>query len=353
LRTGPGDASDGKPRFDLTKIDPRYFERLRTRVEAAGKRDIYVSVMLFEGWGLMHGNQGRDAPEGWAWRAHPFHPENNVNELQLNPADPVVHRLGNTKVNDLQAAYIRKVVDTVNDLDNVLFEVINEGGQKDWDWWVVNTIRDHERNKPKQHPIGITGHGAERLDSMLASPADWISPGRVDGFADDPAAWEATHRKVSLLDTDHIWGVGGNPAWVWKSFCRGHNPIFMDPYDGAVLGKPGDKQWEPIYRALGLARRYAERMNLAQASPHNELASTTFCLATPGAEYLIYLPDGGSVTVDVSAVEDELSVEWFDPVQEKTYAADPTPGGAKRNFTAPFDGPAVLYLAATGRKTQR
>ena len=31
LRTGPGAAADGKARFDLTKFDPAYFDRLRTR----------------------------------------------------------------------------------------------------------------------------------------------------------------------------------------------------------------------------------------------------------------------------------------------------------------------------------
>jgi hypothetical protein len=346
LRTGPENAPDGKPKFDLTRFDPQYFERLRTRVEAAGQRGIYVSVMLFEGWGLMHGNQGRGAPDGWTWRAHPFHPENNINELGLDATKDTVHRLGNSKVNDLLAAYIRKVVDTVNDFDNVLYEVINEGGQKDWDWWVVKTIREHEAKKPKQHPIGITGHGAERLDIMLASPADWISPGRSDGFAEDPPAWEARHRKVSLLDTDHVWGIGGNPAWVWKSFCRGHNPLFMDPYDGAVLGREGDKQWEPIYRALGDTRRFANRINLGQASPHNELASTQYCLAVPGAEYVVYLPEGGKVTVDLSAAKQELHVEWFDPSRQKSVATNPTSGGAKRDFEAPFDGPAVLYLKA-------
>jgi hypothetical protein len=179
-RTGPGNALDGKPKFDLTSFDPDYFQRLQGRVSAAARRGIYVSVMLFEGWGLMHGNQGRAAPAGWAWRGHPFHPSNNVNSINAGASGDgmrgQVHRLTNAPVNKLQAAYIRKVVDTVNDLDNVLYEVINEGGQKEWDWWVVNTIHEHERTKPKQHPIGITGHGAERLDSMLASPAEWISP---------------------------------------------------------------------------------------------------------------------------------------------------------------------------------
>ena len=50
-RTGPGEATDGKPRFDLETFDEGFFGRLRERVVAAGERGIYVDVMLFEGWG--------------------------------------------------------------------------------------------------------------------------------------------------------------------------------------------------------------------------------------------------------------------------------------------------------------
>ncbi|MBI5684812.1 MAG: hypothetical protein HZC54_07010 [Verrucomicrobia bacterium] len=352
IRTGPGKAIDGKPKFDLTKFDPAYFERLRTRVGAAGRRGIYVSVMLFEGWGLMHGNRRRSlAPEGWAWRAHPFHASNNVNGINADTdGDGItgeVHRLGNKAANEQQAAYIRKVVDTVNDLDNVLYEVINEGGNKDWDWWVVNTVRDYERAKPKQHPIGITGHGAERLASMSASPADWISPGRNDGYGEDPPAWDG--RKVSLLDTDHIWGCGGTVAWVWKSFLRGHNPLFMDPYDGSVLGTPGDPRWKPIRRAMGQTRRFAERVNLAAMKPQDRLALTGYCLAhaaATGAEYLVYLPAAGEVTVDLSASPGKLAVEWFNPAQDKSTSGGEVEGGASRTFKAPFEGHAILYLSS-------
>jgi hypothetical protein len=51
-RTGPGAAADAKPRFDLSRFDEAYFGRLRDRVIAAGNAGCYVSVMLFEGWGL-------------------------------------------------------------------------------------------------------------------------------------------------------------------------------------------------------------------------------------------------------------------------------------------------------------
>ncbi|MBI4605157.1 MAG: hypothetical protein HY721_24600 [Planctomycetes bacterium] len=348
-RTGPGQALDGKPRFDLKRFDPEYFERLRARVSAARKRGIYVSVMLFEGWGLRHGNRGRAAPDGWAWRAHPFHRDNNASgidgDADSDGLSGEVHTLKDPAVNAIQAAYIRKVVETVNDLDNVLYEVVNEGGEKEWDWWVVKTVRDHERTLPAQHPVGITGHGAERLESMLASPADWVSPGRVDGFGEDPPTWDG--KKVSLLDTDHIWGVGGSPSWVWKSFLGGHNPIFMDPYDGAVLGTPSDRRWEPIRRALGQARRWAERMNLAAMTPRPDLASTRYCLADPGREYLVYSPEAKAIAVDLTAAAGELQVEWFDPARGESAMAGTARGGERRELKAPFGGEALLYLAVS------
>jgi hypothetical protein len=352
VRTGPGNALDGKPKFDLTKFQPEYFERLRSRVVAAGQRGIYVSAMLFEGWGLMHGNRRRNTQDGWAWRSHPFNPANNVNGLVIEGADALigrVHTLRNSEANKLQVAYIRKVVDTVNDLDNVLYEVINEGGEKEWNWWVIETIHEYERTKPKQHPVGNTGHGAERLASMLASPADWISPGRADGFAEDPPAWDGP--KISLLDTDHIWGVGGNHAWVWRSFLRGHNPIFMDPYDGSVLGDRFDPKFGPLRRNMGYALRYARKMNLAAMIPHGELASTEFCLADPDKEYLVYLPKGGEVTVDLSGASGSLTVEWFNPNSGDATPGESTSGGQKRSFKPPFDGDAVLYLSKISKES--
>ena len=340
LRTGPGVALDGKPKFDLKQFNPAYFERLRQRVSAAGRRGIYVSVMLFEGWGMFHGNRRRGTKDAWAWRSHPFHPDNNISGID---AGEKVHSRAHPAVNAIQAAYIRKVVDTVNDLDNVLYEVINEGGEKEWDWWVVETVRECQRTKPKQHPIGITGHGAERLDSMLASPADWISPGSQDGYKDDPPAWNG--KKVSLLDTDHVWGVGGNGAWVWKSLMRGHNPLFMDPYDGSVLGNRFDPQWEPIRRNLGRALRLARQWNLAAMTPQDKLASTAYCLADPGNAYAVYVPTGGKATVDLRETTARFNVEWFAPATGKTFANKPVSGGADREFTAAFDGDAVLLLS--------
>lgn len=343
-RTGPGKALDGKPKFDLDQFDPAYFDRLRARVRAAGERGIYVSVMLFEGWTLFHGRHASPAPDNWSLRSHPFHRDNNVQGI--GDADGLartleVHTLKHKAINDRQAAYIRKVVDTLSDLDNVLYEVINEGGDKDWNRWVVKIIRDQERTKSKQHPVGITGHGAERLASMLASPADWISPGRQDGYAESPPVWN--EKKVSLLDTDHIWGVGGDASWVWKSFLRGHNPLFMDPYDHRILGKGKPSQWDALRQALGATRRLANRIDLAKLTPSSDVASTKYCLADPGREYVVYSPAKGGFTVNL--VAGQYAFEWFNPTTGRVESSGTVAAaGGQQIFTAPFAGSSVLYL---------
>jgi hypothetical protein len=199
-RTGPGNARDGKPKFDLTKFNDAYFKRLRERVEAAAKRGIYVSVMFFVG-----GNN--DVPD--EWERHPFHRDNSVNGVDGEAdgdgkgTDLVTLSVHPKVVADrkLLLAYIVKVIDTLNDLDNVLFEVINEGGTKEWDWFIVRFVKEYEKSKPKQHPVGLTGHGRETNEEMLASQADWFSPGSREwpDLKTDLRPVEVSWRKVSIL----------------------------------------------------------------------------------------------------------------------------------------------------------
>lgn len=341
-RTGPGDALDGKPKFNLEQFNAEYFERLRSRVEAAGKRGIYASVMLFEGWGLQR------SPGAWA--AHPMNPANNVNEIDGDAnGDGMgveVHTLVNRKITALQEAYVRKVIDTVNGLDNVLYEISNENHppSTEWQYHMIDFIHEYEKGKPRQHPVGMTFQFKGGTNQALFdSPADWISPNAEGGYRDDPPAADGS--KVILADTDHLWGIGGNRDWVWKSFLRGLNPIFMDPYDGAILGVKFDPRWEPVRESMGYALNYARRVDLASMTPRGDLSSSEYCLADPGREYLVYLPGGGSVSVDLSAATGEVALEWFDPAGGKTHPGDKRQGGGRRLFTAPFGGSAVLYLS--------
>jgi hypothetical protein len=106
----------------------------------------------------------------------------------------------------------------------------------------------------------------------------------------------------------------------------------------------GVRDAEACRRAMGHARRYAGRIDLAASRPAGELASTGYCLAVPGREYLIYPPDGGDATVDLSGAEGKLAVEWTHLITGKSTSGDAVAGGTKRTLKAPFDGDAVLYL---------
>src|SRR5579859_4475842 len=47
LRTGPGNATDGGLKFDVTKFNDSFFDRCRRRVQALHNAGIYVPVYLF------------------------------------------------------------------------------------------------------------------------------------------------------------------------------------------------------------------------------------------------------------------------------------------------------------------
>ena len=399
-RTGPGTAMDGKPKFDLDSFDESYFERLRERVIAAGDEGIYVAVMFFDGWAL-HLSPAPDNVEG-----HPFHAANNVNgigirsivDYEVLPLDP--------RVQSLQEAYIRKVVDTVYDLPNVLWEVANEssgggtvdkdfaqmlgfseapdwGDSTEWQYWVIDVVKRHEQEQGYDtHPIGITMQFPVAVqtrvnDPLFGSKAEWISPGYDDEIftkgghpmapGSPPSRWfndppASDGRKVVITDTDHYSGIG-DALWAWKSFLRGHHPILMDygiiggvnPPDPSA-GSPGVPPYaafEAARYAMGDTLRYAQKMNLIDMKPHRDLTSTGFALANPGEEYLVLQPSEAADPFNVTLGPGTYSAEWFSVNSRETIEAGKVTVESERGitFTTPFGepGPAVLYLKRMGR----
>jgi hypothetical protein len=395
-RTGPGTAKDGKPKFNLDAFDPAYFDRLRERVVAAGNQGIYVAVMLFDGFAI-HLSPAPDNVEG-----HPFHAANNINRIgitsildyQVLPLDP--------RVQTIQEAYIRRVVDTVQDLPNVLYEVANEssgggsvpqgmaamlglsgspdwGDSTQWQYWVINVVKQYEQQQGyDQHPIGMTmqypvPEQTKVNEPLYNSPADWISPGYDDEIftggrhvmepGAPPSRWvdnppPSDGRKVVITDTDHYAPPGkGDALWAWKSFLRGHNPILMDfgiiagvnPPDPSAEspGVPSFDAFEAARYAMGDTLYYAQKMDLINMEPRTELSSTGYVLAKPGREYLILQPSETMDEFTAILEAGTYTVEWFSiNSRARKEIGQITVGSDTSRFTPPFEeeGPAVLYL---------
>ena len=378
-RIGPGTAKDGKPKFDLSVFDQTYFDRLRERIIAAGDAGSYVSAMLFEGFSL-HLTSTPDNVEG-----HPFHAANNVNDIGITSiVDYQVLPL-DSRIEAFQLAYIRKVIDTVHDLPNVLYEVANEssgqtgdsvefedgssidtpiGDSTQWQYWVINTVKAYEREMGYDaHPIGMTylfpvADLSKSNEPLWNSPADWISPGFDDTLGEgrwllDPPANNGG--KVVLLDTDHFSPFSGSAVWVWKALLRGHNPIL---YDLGILGggkppnpsegNPSFDSLEPARQAMGDTRGFAERISLATMQPSPNVSETRFALADPGNEYLILQPSETDEAFTVNLMPGQYAVDWHSLVTRETAPgitltvdqADPI------SVSSPFAvaGPSVVHL---------
>jgi len=357
-RTGPGKALDGGLKFDLTQFNDEYFQRLRRRVELAGRRGIYVSVMFFQGFSLdkRHGK----AKMGNAWHGHPYNAANNVGGINGNPSGDdsghEVHELKVAEITRLQEAFVCKVIDTVGDLDNVLWEIGNEchAGSVAWQYHMIRFVKQYEATRPMQHPVGMTGAPIGTKE-LMAGPADWISPPGQQWLTEPPVN---DGQKLILVDTDHCNPWNHDPDWVWKNLFRGNQFILMDGYVDFRVGSPDrpNSEWDPTRQAMGRARALAERIDLATLVPCPDLASTGYCLASRsalGAQYVAYLPKGGEVTVDLSEAKGPLAVEWLSTTTRQTQAATAAAGGAKSRFVAPFSGPAVLRLTASGGNIRR
>jgi hypothetical protein len=233
----------------------------------------------------------------------------------------------------------------------------------EWQDHLTDFIHGVEKDRPKRHPVGITAEGGDQDNAELfATRADWISPsnGRRFEYRYNPPAADGT--KVVLTDTDHLWGHGAEVAWVWKSFTRGMNVLFMDPWEpipadmpfwvrnGVSLNRRYHPLWDPVRRNLGYTRQFAERMDLNACVPRNDLCTSTYCLADPGREYLCYFPCGGAEGLDLWDAPGTFSGEWFNPDTGEARAGGEIEGGRRHALGSPFGGPAVLYLGRKGEQ---
>ena len=307
VRTGPGSANDGKPKFNLTQVNPVYLSRIRDRIIEAGNRGIYVSVMLFQPiyLGIKRGTKPPETQN--PWYMNPFHRNNNINgidgdpnhdgegwEVSTLPTDTYYSPPISPAVTALQEGYVDAVIDAFRDLDNVVWEIGNESLLKSDNWQnhFINHVKNYEQQKGyKKHLVRKTAmdepaQGQYVNGLLFDSPADVIAPngGSSGQYRTDPPT--AGGSKIVLLDTDHLWGVGGDVAWVWKSFTRGIHPIFMDPYFGDPWAEPDLPEYESIRKAMGQTLSYAERTDPAGLTPQSSgvstPSSTRYCLFKPG-----------------------------------------------------------------------
>jgi PA14 domain/Cellulase (glycosyl hydrolase family 5) len=157
-RSGEPGYAGGGNKFDLTRWDESYFNRLRDFVAKAGERGVVVEVNLF-------------CPfyEDSMWRLSPMNARNNVNNVGDIARTNVYTLDKHGGLAPIQEAMTRKIVAELKDFDNVYYEICNEpyfgGVTMEWQRRIADVITDAQKDFPHKFLISQNiANGSQKID---------------------------------------------------------------------------------------------------------------------------------------------------------------------------------------------
>jgi hypothetical protein len=204
VRTGPENALDGLPKYDLDEYNPEFFNRLHRFLSLASEYGIVVEVVLFS---------NTYAPQ--IWSLNPLNRSNNINDVEvIQWYDYNTNR--HPKLFARQINYVIKVVRELNQYDNIIYEICNEPGgnfpdsnapaSKEVDEWIsaiISEIRNVEATLPNTHLIA----GQEAFKYKL--PAEEVNLKDVHQFS-GKSFKQMDYNVVNMHPLSNMWYDGKN-----------------------------------------------------------------------------------------------------------------------------------------------
>lgn len=380
-RSEKGRAADGLPKYDLTRFNPWYFDRL---AEFAGLCDRKGTV-LFHKYHMQHNLL--ETPAHYV--DFPWRPFNCVQDTGLPdglPAANAFYDMTNPVRRNLQRSYIRHCLETLGDYRNVVHLAAGEytGPLPFVQFW-MDTIAEWEAENGKDVCLGL-GAPKDVQDAILADPVRgprvdvidlrywWY---RADGSLHAPdggqeipgrdfesgykqgkeSSPEQIYRKVRAYrnrypDKALLDAIDAGREAYWAFFMGGGSLLvrgqieYERQADPPAYEKPaGLDLILPSYRFVNehLAGKLLTMRPADITTPGGDPA---WCLADPGATYLVYAPAGGTFELHLEDARGTYRARWFDPATgELTPAAEtPVAGGGGHSFTCPGKGDRALLL---------
>ncbi|UCD29641.1 MAG: hypothetical protein JSV03_03940 [Planctomycetota bacterium] len=341
-------------KFDLTRFNPDFFNRLARCCREGMKRDIIMQIEVWASWDFYFDR----------WKSNPFNPANNINyttrDTKLTHQWPhrpwrnlppffrsVPKQNNDTVLLKYQQAFVRKVLNTTLKYPNVLYCLGNETcAHEPWVlYWgkflkaeaakrgrpieVTEMIGDGDLREKShrwvyQHPEifsfadvsqnnwneGQTHYERliwyrEKLNTQKGGPRP-MNNVKVYG-ADNPQS-----KRIESMNIDRFW----KNIFAGCAGTRFHRPGLNA--QGIEIGGLGlNKEAQGTIRA---ARTFTDAFNIFKCEPRPDLLSDrekdeAYCLAETGKSFAVYFPKGGQVTLNPDGANGSMIMRWFDPVK--------------------------------------
>jgi hypothetical protein len=214
---------------------------------------------------------------------------------------------------------------------------------------------------PFDHPIGIHTFSTPTDQYVDATQVDFTaiqtnSDGGGEKHNSIAIEWislsKSRNRRILSVGFDEPRPLMDRRGW-WSAYIGGGVwEVHVDqPYDRPVA------TWTVAWTQLGGARAFMETMPFWQMEPRNDLilSGNAFCLARPGDVYAVYLPSGGTVSLDLPADSDTYEFGWWDPANgfQGDFSETGVIDAGVQEFTPPSSGDWALRIVATEKSVPK
>ena len=160
------------------------------------------------------------------------------------------------------------------------------------------------------------------------------------------------HREYDLHDIRKhtLWGTlmaGGAGVEYYFGYKLPQNDLNCQDF------RSRERSWKYGKIAIDFFNSFSRDVPIEEMRCHDELVgnpkhdNSRYCLAKPGELYLVYLPDGGEVELDLAKHKGQFTLDWFDPRNDKHLRGEvrELTGGKKVKLGLPPSDPGEDWLA--------
>ncbi len=321
----PGYAGGGN-KFDLSQWDQAYFRRLKDFLSAARKRGIIVEITLF-------------CPfyEDTLWKLSPMNSRNNINGIDTMPATHVYTLNKNSNLLAMQEQLVRKMVNELNDFDNIFFEICNEpyfgGVTIEWQHHIADIITAVEKDLPNKHLISQNiANGSAKIEN----PHPAVSIFNFH-YAWPPVTVPMNYHLNKAIGDDET-GFRGNTDSTyriegWRFILAGgslYNNLdysFAPGYENGTFKYPAKQPGggtDSLRRQLSYLQEFFKSFDFIHMRPDSSLVikgslndAEISVLSEPGKQYAVYFYGSMHASIEIAIPGGEYEASWLNTVTGK------------------------------------